>query len=110
MNIMGYAYLEVNDEIISENFVTFLPDKHLKLNKGKLDYELIETRDGYSLKLSSDTFMKFVEVRLEGEDIVFSDNYFHLIPNRDKLISFTSKSSLEEIRNKIRVRSLVDTY
>jgi len=105
-------YLEFSNEkeVISENFVFFEPDKYLELEKSKISYKFRKTHDDYHLILSTDKLAKFVKVEIDNEDIVFSDNYFHLIPGKEKVISFTSSIDLKNKTNQIKITSLYDSY
>jgi hypothetical protein len=47
-----------------------------------------------------------VRVEIEGEDIIFDDNYFDIDGGSTKKILFGSKCSLGELRKKLRFRWL----
>lgn len=110
MNTVFYAQLIVNDELISENSVSFAPDKHLHLPKATINYELENEGMYYTLTLRSDVFCKFVEVTVRQEDIIFSDNYFHLLPNIPRTIIFACSKDKKEIIKNLQIRSLIDSF
>jgi len=110
MNTVFYAQLIVNDELISENSVSFAPDKHLHLPKATINYELENEGMHYTLTLRSDVFCKFVEVTVRQEDIIFSDNYFHLLPNIPRTITFACSKDKKEIIKNLQIRSLIDSF
>jgi hypothetical protein len=58
--------------------------------------------------LESSVVQRFVEVSY-GKT-VFSDNYFHLLPNEPKIITFKTSDCCEDIEKHMVVRSLIDTY
>lgn len=105
-----YASLTHDDQLIAENQVSFSPDKHLELLEPEIGFDLFESEGNFVMILSSKKYAKYVEVSVNGEDIIFSDNYFFLIPKQKKVIMFKSKHPLDEIANHIMVRSLFDTY
>lgn len=97
-----------NGIIISENDCSFLRDKYLELDKPIISKKL-EYKDGlYYLSLVSNTFTKYVFLDLKNEDVIFSDNFFNLYPNQEKVISFKTKKKISE--KDIRIINLVDSY
>ncbi|MDD3129351.1 MAG: hypothetical protein PHW21_03185 [Candidatus Izemoplasmatales bacterium] len=109
-NLVVNVTLYKNKEFISDNQVFFLPDKHLKLKKNVINKNLEFDGESYILKLNSQTLAKFVEISVKDEDIIFSDNYFHLIPGKTKTIYFKSNKDLIKNQDLINIKSLVDTY
>ena len=90
-----------------------VPDKHLALRHPKLEVALAENAPGRAaISLRSDSLARWVELLLEGADVVFSDNYFDLPAVRDTRISFALPPgwSIEQARQALRIRSVVDTY
>ncbi|HQN75070.1 MAG TPA: glycoside hydrolase family 2 protein, partial [Bacillota bacterium] len=103
-----YVKIEKNDEIISENTAFYLPDKHLRLEKAIIRHDLNRFENTYTLYLMCDKLAKFVEVKIKGKDLVFTDNYFHLIPYKLKVIKFIFNELIED--SDIIIRSLIDTF
>ena len=106
-----FAYVTLNDIIISEKIKYLTPLKNLKLTQPKFQYEVDIVDNFYELKLISKNLIKnlFIASMLEYN---FSDNYFDLIPNKEKVIrinrdNFSSARSFEE---SLRFISLYDTY
>ncbi len=105
-----FLYVEFISEgqLLSENTCFFAPDKHLLLNTPTYSCELSTLEDISCLTLKTDTLAKFVEIKVKDEDVVFSDNYFHLIPGYEKTICFKSKQKID--KDKLVIRSLVDSF
>ena len=106
-----FAYVTLNDIIISEKIKYLTPLKNLKLTQPKFQYEVNIVDSFYEIKLISKNLIKnlFIASMLEYN---FSDNYFDLIPNKEKVIrinrdNFSSARSFEE---SLRFISLYDTY
>tara|TARA_B100001769_G_scaffold802_1_gene591 strand:+ start:871 stop:3450 length:2580 start_codon:yes stop_codon:yes gene_type:complete len=106
-----FAYVTLNDIIISEKIKYLTPLKNLKLTQPKFQYEVDIVDNFYEIKLISKNLIKnlFIASMLEYN---FSDNYFDLIPNKEKVIrinrdNFSSARSFEE---SLRFISLYDTY
>jgi beta-mannosidase len=65
-----------------------------------------------AVRLKSNTLARWIELSVEGLDVVFDDNYFDLPAGRDVTIGFDVPSgwSLDMIRAAFRLRSVADTY
>jgi beta-mannosidase len=90
-----------------------VPDKHLALRHPALEVALAADPPGRAaISLRSDSLARWVELSLEGADVVFSDNYFDLPAGRDTRISFALPPgwSIEQARQALRIRSVIDTY
>ena len=86
-NYSVYAYLTVNDIVVSENDVEFVYDKHLNLIKPNIHYQLVKNGSYYKLIFNTDVVAKYVEISFDGVDIKLSDNFFNLIPGYQKEVS-----------------------
>jgi beta-mannosidase len=110
----------------------FVPDKHLALRPPEIDARVdpegapveaegapveagavVEAEPARALvRLRADTLARWVELSLDGADVVFSDNYFDLAARRQTDVSFALPPgwSIDRARHALRVRSVVDTY
>jgi beta-mannosidase len=91
---------------------TLVPSKHLKLSDPGLETAL-SLEDGLlQIEITAGSLARFVEVGLEGAQVVFSDNYFDLPAGYTVTISAPLPPGwdLEQARDKLRLRSLYDTY
>jgi beta-mannosidase len=61
------------------------------LPKGNIDKKIFKTNKGFSIRLKSKVLQKelFLFTKEKGH---FSDNFFDLMPNETKVITFTSES------------------
>lgn len=95
---------------------TLLPWKYLQLQPAQIEVEASENKDGYELCLSSPVFVPFVELDIHDADVIFSDNYFHLTGQSCTVILKKtdirqgSIAGAEDLKKRLRVRSLRDTY
>lgn len=108
MNKILYVSFAKNNTIITTNQVAFVPDKHLLLEKPNISVTLQQNQDLYTLTLKTDTVARYVEVTIKDLDTRFSDNYFHLIPGKEKQISFHAKTKIKP--KDIRIKTLKDSY
>jgi len=75
----------------------------LPLNRCKID-------EGYELSLISDKFAKDVCLSFENEKGFFNDDYFDLFPGTIKKIEYITTKRIDNIRDHIKVISLIDSY
>lgn len=106
--ILDVKLIDHKEYVIAENTATFVQDKNLNLTKDEIKIAFTKDEDFVSILLESSVVQRFVELKLN--DCVFSDNYFHLLPNEPKIIKVECRSCLDEIEEKLSVRSLIDTY
>jgi beta-mannosidase len=111
-NVVLYCELLVNEKIVSSHDYFFAPFKELKVSKPAITSEVVRTRGGFSVKLASDKFAKAVYLAVPEHDGFFSDNYFNLAPGREMTVEYRSRVplSLEEFRQRLQVRSMVDAF
>ncbi|HEX9617666.1 MAG TPA: glycoside hydrolase family 2 protein, partial [Anaerolineales bacterium] len=94
------------------SLVTFVPDKHLKLADPQLVIELsLEGRE-LVIDIQSRSLARFVELSLRGADVIFSDNYFDLPPNRETQVTCPLPEgwSLARAQESLQVRTLYHSY
>jgi len=100
------------EKLIARNIATFAPNKHLALAEPGLSWA-ISIQDGQlRFDVTAKSLARFVELALEGEDVVFSDNYFDLPAGRTAAITCTLPVgwTLARALDALRVRSLRDSY
>ena len=103
---------------------TFVPDKQLALGRTAVE-AAVETAVGAAVdgsagaaagratvRLRSGTLARWVELSLDGADVILDDNYFDLPAGRDVTVSFELPEGWDLVRARaaLRVRSVVDTY
>jgi beta-mannosidase len=88
----------------------FAPDKHLALADPQIAAEVVESIDGLTISLTSMTLARFVELSLEGADVIFSDNDFDLPAGRTVAVSCPLPEgwTVEQARAALRIRSEFD--
>ena len=106
-----FSYIKQDDEIITEKTEYLTSLKNLKLTKPKFQYDVDIVGNFYEIKLISENLIKNLFIDSNSE-YNFSDNYFDLLPNKEKIIrinrdNFSSASSFEE---SLHFTSLYDTY
>ena len=102
--------VKINDNFGNtfENYASFVRDKYLQLKKPHISYHLERVDDTYHLHLLSDTYTKYVWVDLKKDDVIFSDNFFNLYKDEEKVIKFKINKNINE--RDIKIINLVDSF
>ena len=94
-----------------------VPFKSLELLQPDIHAEVEMDGDAYLIRLVCPVYAPFVELSLDGIDAIFSDNYFDLsdgegieVKVERKDLSLEEALTKEEFLEKLRIRSLGDTY
>ncbi|TVZ55411.1 beta-mannosidase [Lutibacter sp. Hel_I_33_5] len=80
---------EFNNE---KSYFYFSKPKNLKLPKGEIEQQISKIEKGFKITLESDVLQKgvFLYSKAKGH---FSDNFFDLLPNENKVIEFKTKAT-----------------
>jgi beta-mannosidase len=97
---------------ISSCVSCFAPFKHLPLSDPGIRVNVRRSGERLMLDVSAKSLALFVELALDGADVVFSDNYFDLPAGGRARISAPLPKGwpLTRARKALRVRSLADSY
>ena len=108
--VLLHATLTDGDSLLSSDVHLFVPLKELELPDPAIEVQVIPTDEAARITLISDRFAKDVALSIPGVDGFLSDNYFDLVPGEETVIAFRSDETIdvEEIRQRLRVRSLAD--
>lgn len=112
-NTMLWLELYAQGKLIADNFVTFKTYKHVDLKNPELslDFEKVSAREW---AVSMDTKRPALCVFLTSsiKETTFSDNFFHIRPGRDTVITLSTAKALSasELRKSLTVKSLATTY
>ncbi|MEO8288706.1 MAG: glycoside hydrolase family 2 protein [Chloroflexota bacterium] len=99
-------------ERVQSAVATFAPTKHLALEEPGLSVDVEQSGPQVTIKVQSRSLARFVELALEGSDVLFSDNYFDLPANRAVEVTcpLPDGMTLEQVRSGLRVRSVFDSF
>jgi beta-mannosidase len=94
----------------------FVPDKHLELRPPDIALATAMPGGGgerrLEIRATASSLARFVELALDGADVVFTDNFFDLPAGREVLVTCPIPDgwSDEQAGAAVRVRSLFDSY
>ena len=94
-----------NGKTIAYNHFTFCKPYYLKLWKPTITIQAIDNK---SFSVISDAYAKYVELNIPGNPVHFSDNYFDLLPNEKKIITISTNKVIDNLSNKIVIKTLAD--
>lgn len=103
--------LSINNSILDTKQHFLVPFKDLKLPQPNISFNVSENEDEYFVKLTTKNLA--IGVFASGNfDLNFSDNYFNMLPNSEKVISIKKGNlkTLEIFKDKLKITSLVDSY
>ncbi|MFW6230334.1 MAG: glycoside hydrolase family 2 protein, partial [Halanaerobium sp.] len=105
--------LIVNDEIIADNFVSFARPKHMQLKEPgiKANIKKINSKR-FEITFMAQKCALWTRLELEKIDVLLSDNFFHLYPGREVVVTLKAdrEMTVEELKKCLKIRSLIDTY
>jgi beta-mannosidase len=98
--------------LISRQMAAFVPAKHLQLVDPCIGANLSIRRGQLAIELKARSLARFIELQLEGTDVVFSDNYFDLPAGQTTTVACPLPDgwTLEQASQALQVRSLYDSY
>lgn len=107
------AVLYIDGKLYSTTTVLFTKVKHFEFLDPEIRYEIKEVGDTFEIQLSSASFAKYVELDLDGADCIFSENYFDLSADQNKILvvkkeSLSQDLSLQSFMDRLMVRSIYD--
>ncbi len=106
------AELWQNGQSLALTACPFVKDKHLNLEDPQLEAQLERRGKQLEIYLKADSLARYVQVWLEGADVIFSDNFFDLPVGRVMRITCAMPAgwTLRQARAALQVRSLYDSY
>lgn len=106
-----------DDESMSLECETFVPYKHLELQKPNVEVTVSQEADDISIQIASDCFTPFVWLELGDEDVIFDDNCFTITSDEPRVIKIKGAQTLsgkkldaDQVKKQLKVKSLRDTY
>ncbi|MGA7719746.1 MAG: glycoside hydrolase family 2 protein [Ignavibacteriaceae bacterium] len=104
------AQLMANGKLLTENTYFFYDPKKLELEKPDIKVSSVRNGDGYELTITSNKYAKDVYLSFENINGSFTENYFDLLPGVTKKIEFETRLQIDDFAEKLKIKSLVDSY
>jgi beta-mannosidase len=93
-----------------ESLHYFVPPKEMQLSKPNIDISIKKEKDYFLIHLKTNILAKNIHLSIDGSDAEFNNNYFDLMPGEDEIIQCKTLVSLEELKTKLKIESLYDSY
>jgi len=104
------AQLMADGKLLTENTYFFYDPKKLELEKPDIKVSAVKTDDGYELIINANKYAKDVYLSFENIKGSFTENYFDLLPGVTKKIEFKTRMQVNDFTEKLKIKSLVDSY
>jgi beta-mannosidase len=106
------AELVQGEQRLSTTTAIFSPNKHLELVEPGLEVQAVKQGKLARVLVTARSLARFVELKLEGADVVFSDNYFDVPAGWTVAVTCALPAgwNLQKLRKALRVTSLYQSY
>ena len=110
--VVFVAELWHGDERVATSVSCFAPNKHFALTDPGLQVDVALNGNVLTFDISAQTLARFVELALDGMDVIFSDNYFDIPAGTSVKVSAPMPSgwTLDQTTKALQVRSLINSY
>lgn len=101
-----------DEQRLASSVSTFAPSKYLELSDPVLQADVILVGDSLLFDVSAKSLARFVELELDGADVIFSDNYFDVPAGQTVRVTAALPEgwSLEQAKTALKVRSLYNSF
>ncbi len=104
------AELNAGGAQLSRNLAYIAPVKEVHLKTAVLKVEATGSGGSYKIRVTSPTLARSVYLSFGDLDVKVSDNYFDVLPGETVEITATSAVSLDVLKTRLKVVSLVDAF
>ena len=103
-------HLHENDSLLADNIYYFVKPKDLQLKKAgyTITEGIIQNVQSFTIKAT--TLVKNAMISIDDVGINLSENYVDLLPNKTKTFYLPKHISIKNLKDKIKIVSLIDTY
>ena len=108
--IFIFCSLIKGESIISENMLYFELPKNLKLTPPEITTSITKNNPGFEITLSSKKLARSVILMAKDIEGQFEDNFFDLVPGRERKIRFMSQANIEiaDFKNAFSIMTLFE--
>jgi beta-mannosidase len=106
------AELFQNDHLITRTMVPFVPNKHLELVDPQMTVTCNRNKKSLEIRVNSNNLARFVELKINERDVIFSDNYFDVLPGHEVVITAPVPvgMSINQIKKALVAKSLYHSF
>jgi beta-mannosidase len=109
-HLVFVAGLYYGETCLSRQTALFAKEKDITFPKPELQCDVTQHGNDLVIALTAKAFARYVEVNLEGADVIFRDNFFDLPAGESVQVrcQLPNGWSVEQAKNALHVRSLAD--
>jgi beta-mannosidase len=96
-------------KLVSQSVTPFVANKHLELRRPGLKVQSHVEGNSLCVDVSAHSLARFVELSIDGSDVVFSDNYFD-VPAGTTVTVTTTLPDNWTMDSKVQARSLYESF
>lgn len=107
------AQLVREGDVLATQVATFVRNKHVQYTDPQLKAYLLESEgDTATIELVASSLARFVELELDDADVVFSDNYFDVLPGESVRVTCPLPEgwTVDDLAQSLTVFSLFDSF
>jgi beta-mannosidase len=111
-DVVFIAELWQNNGFITRSIGTFVPNKHISFKDPEIKTSIRQDNNELTIEVTAKALARFVELKIQGLDVTFSDNYFDVPPGQTVTVTcpIPDDWSLIEAENTLKIYSLHDSY
>jgi len=111
--VLVFKYTE-DKKIVSSGSTLLVKPKHFEFLNPYIKMQISETDKEFKIKLYSSAYTKCVELDTIEFDVVFSDNYFDLLPSEEKIITIrrdciSDTVTIDMVKDNLKLKSIFNT-
>jgi beta-mannosidase len=111
-DLVFVADLYQGDALLATCVSPFVPNKHLALAQPGLAVSVKRDGKRAAIQVTAESLARFVELKLVGADVIFTDNYFDVPARRTVTVSclIPEDWSLTRVKKSLQVQTLYDSF
>lgn len=116
-NLYLEAQIMLDDGMVLTETETIVPYKYMALPKASITIQAEDLEEKYEITLKSDAYAPFIELDVDGADVIFSDNFFTL--SNEKPVSVTIEKAdisgekfkdADDLKSRLTLTTVRDTF
>lgn len=107
------AQLVQDGKVLATQLATFVRNKHVRYTDPQLKANVLEEEDGAAtIELVAGALARYVELSLDDADVVFSDNYFDVLPRETVRVTCPLPEgwTVDDLGRSLTVFTLYDSF
>jgi beta-mannosidase len=95
-NVVVSLEIIKEEKVLADNIFYFTEPKYLNLGDPEMEYSLDNVPGGYLMNIVCGKLLKGLYIETSDPDATFSDNFFDLLPGREKIVIIYTNQTLTD--------------